>query len=143
MVKQFATGLALFTCLTSAGALAVDFDGSKALICATMEISECDAGAGCERVSAESIGAPLFFRIDFAARMIRGVGADKSERTSAVERMERLDGRLILQGAEEAVEGVRGGLGWSMAIAEDSGRMVVTGSGDQVGFVIFGACTPL
>ena len=57
--------------------------------------------------------------------------------------MNRIDGKLILQGVEDGEEGVRDGLGWTMAISEDSGDMVLTGSGDQVGFVIFGACTPL
>ena len=53
------------------------------------------------------------------------------------------DGKLILQGAEDGVEGVRDGLGWTLAISEEIGRMVLTASGDNVGFVIFGACTPL
>jgi hypothetical protein len=30
-----------------------------------------------------------------------------------------------------------------MAIAEETGKAVLTASGDQVGFVVFGACTPL
>ena len=36
----------------------------------------------------------------------------------------------------------RDGHGWSIAISESTGKMVLTGSGDQVGLVIFGACTP-
>jgi hypothetical protein len=32
-------------------------------------------------------------------------------------------------------------VGWSLAIAEDTGKMVLTASGDDVGFVVFGACT--
>jgi len=63
-------------------------------------------------------------------------------RSTHIERVERVDGKLILQGAEDGLEGVRDGLGWSMATSEDTGRFVLTGSGDQVGFVIFGACTP-
>ena len=43
----------------------------------------------------------------------------------------------------DGVEGVRDGLGWTLAIAEDTGKAVLTASGDKVGFVIFGACTPL
>ena len=37
---------------------------------------------------------------------------------------------------------VRDGAGWSMAISEETGKMVLTESGDQVGFVVFGACIP-
>ncbi len=36
----------------------------------------------------------------------------------------------------------RDGLGWSIAISESTGKMVLTGCGDQFGLVIFGACTP-
>jgi len=57
--------------------------------------------------------------------------------------MELIDGKLILQGAEDGVEGVRDGVGWTMAIAQETGKAVLTASGDQVGFVVFGACTPL
>jgi hypothetical protein len=36
---------------------------------------------------------------------------------------------------------VRDGIGWSLSIDEENGEMVLTGSGDEVAFVIFGACT--
>lgn len=39
------------------------------------------------------------------------------------------------------VEGIRDGLAWSMTIDQISGKMVLTASGDAVGFVVFGACT--
>lgn len=66
---------------------------------------------------------------------------DESQTPSRIENMERVDGKLILQGAEDGRREVRDGLGWSIAISEDKGKMVLTGSGDQVGFVVFGACT--
>ncbi len=49
---------------------------------------------------------------------------------------ERNAGELILHGVEA-------GRGWSMAITEAAGRMVVTASGDEVAFVVFGACNGL
>jgi len=57
--------------------------------------------------------------------------------------MERIDGKLILQGAEDGYESVRDGLGGTIAISEGTGRVVMTASGDQVAFVVFGACLPL
>ena len=124
-------------------AAAGDFDGSQPLLCASMDIIECDAGGECYRVTAESISAPLFFRIDFKKKSIRATQTSKDERTTMIERMERVDGKLIIQGAEDGIEGVRDGLGWSLAIAEETGKMVLTGSGDEVAFVVFGACMPL
>ena len=60
---------------------------------------------------------------------------------SEIENLEKIDGMVILQGAEDGIEGVRDGLGWSMAIAEETGKMVLTASGDAAAFVMFGACT--
>jgi len=64
----------------------------------------------------------------------------KNQNPSRIENLEHIDGKLILQGAEDGYKEVRDGAGWSMAISEETGKMVLTESGDQVGFVIFGAC---
>lgn len=130
-------------CLAPYTAAAGDFDGSQPLLCASMDIIECDAGGECFQVTAESINAPQFLRIDFKKKNIRAKRTSKDERTTMIERMERVDGKLIVQGAEDGIEGVRDGLGWTLAIAEETGKMVLTGSGDEVAFVVFGACTPL
>ena len=58
--------------------------------------------------------------------------------------MEKIDGKLMLQGAEDGREGgTPDGIGWSMSVVENSGNMVLTASGDGVAFVIFGACTSM
>jgi hypothetical protein len=44
-----------------------------------------------------------------------------------------------LQGAEDGYEKMRDGLGWTMAISEETGQLVLTASGEQVAFVVFGA----
>ena len=59
-----------------------------------------------------------------------------------VERVEEVDNKLIIQGAEQGREDVRDGFGWTIAIMEDTGQMVLTASGDLVGNVAFGVCTP-
>ncbi|MFO7713804.1 hypothetical protein [Desulfosarcina sp.] len=56
--------------------------------------------------------------------------------------VQRIDHKLILQGAEEGYENIPDGFGWTIAIMEDTGRMVLTASGDLVGNVAFGVCTP-
>lgn len=72
----------------------------------------------------------------------RAIGGEGKQGT-AIERMERVDGKLILQGAEDGVENVRDGLGWTVAISEEAGKAILTASGEQVAFVVFGACLPL
>ena len=122
-------------------AAAGDFDGSKELLCAIMNLVECQPGGKCQQVTAEEVGIPNFLRIDFKKKQISATFADGNKKSSTIENFEKIDGKAIIQGAEDGIEGVRDGLGWSLAIAEDTGKMVLTASGDAVGFVMFGACT--
>jgi len=122
-------------------ALAGDFDGSNPLICAVMDVVECQPGGKCQQVTAEDVGIPHFFKINFKEKKISATQSGESTRSTEIEHLEHVDGKLIIQGAEDGIEGVRDGLGWSLAIAEDTGKTVLTASGDEVGFVLFGACT--
>jgi hypothetical protein len=136
------TGLTLMIiCMFSLPTLAGDFDGSKELICAVMNLVECQPGGKCQQVTAEEVGIPNFLRINFKNKKISATFADGSKKSSTIENFEKIDGKVIIQGAEDGIEGVRDGLGWSLAIAEETGKTVLTASGDAVGFVIFGACT--
>jgi hypothetical protein len=127
--------------MISTSAMAGNFDGSKELICAVMDIAECGPGGKCQQVTAEDVGIPLFLKIDFKKNKISATHSDGTQKSTTIERSEKVDGKLIIQGAEDGIEGVRDGLGWSLAIAEETGKTVLTASGDEVGFVIFGACT--
>jgi len=119
-----------------------DFDGSQPLNCVFGDLIECDLGADCRRVTAESINAPKMLSVDFKQKKITQTQQGQGGRTSVIEHVKNVDGKLILQSAEEGYEGVKDGLGWSLAISEETGQMVLTASGDEVGFVIFGTCTP-
>ena len=119
-----------------------DFDGSKELICACMRIMECGPDGKCVEVSAGEIGIPEFLRINFQQKTISAPQWEEDQTPSRIENLERIDGKLILQGAEDGYREVRDGVGWSIAISEETGRMVLTESGDQVGFVAFGSCIP-
>jgi len=143
MNKTAVTALALASACLALPAGAGSFEGSEPLICASAEILECVPVEGCKRVAAESVDAPRFIRIDFKTNTMSSERADGGARTSQIERSETVDGKLMLQGAEDGFEGVRDGLGWTLAIGQDTGTMSLTASGDAVGFVIFGACTPM
>jgi hypothetical protein len=122
-------------------AVAGDFDGSKELICAVMDLVECQPGGKCQQVTAEDVGIPHFWKINFKEKKISATHTDGSKRSTTIENFEKIDGKIIIQGAEDGIEGVRDGVGWSLAIAEETGKTVLTASGDEVGFVMFGACT--
>ena len=68
--------------------------------------------------------------------------ASGNPNTCRIKNVERIDGKLILKGAEDGQPDVRDGTGWTIAISEETGEMVMTASGNQFGFVVFGACTP-
>lgn len=122
-------------------ASAADFDGSKPMLCASVNVQECVPGVGCEGVTPESINAPEFFRIDGKKKTVTAVVPDETRPANKIASSTKFEDKLILQGADEGLEGVRDdGLAWSIAIDRTSGKMVLTASGDAVAFVIFGSC---
>lgn len=80
---------------------------------------------------AEDINVPQFIRLDFVAKTINARG-----RTAPMQSQGRADGMLAVQGFE-------GGRAYSITISEASGKLVGAIAGDEEGFVVFGACTPL
>jgi hypothetical protein len=115
--------------LATVPASAGDFDGSKLLICAPVEAMDCAAGMACERSTPEEVGAPAFLRIDVARKAIIG-----PKRTSPIQFMEKSESQLLLQGTEL-------GLGWTVALDQETGKIAVTLVNRDGAFVLFGACT--
>jgi hypothetical protein len=143
-MSKMAVIASLILCLgLTSKAIAGDFDGSKPLLVSVARIMECTPVEGCKDVSANEVRLPRFLKIDFAKKTIRPARGGGDIPDTVIERSERVDGKLILQGAEDGYAEMRDGLGWTMAISEESGLVVLTTSGDEVGFVVFGACTPL
>jgi hypothetical protein len=144
MSKMIRVGLILlWICIAPLTTVAGDFDGSRPLLFSVISAVECTPDSGCHAVTIESVDLPRFLKIDFNKKTIGPVSERDARPDSAIERMERVDGKLILQGAEDGYESVRDGLGWTIAISEGTGGVVMTASGDQVAFVVFGACLPL
>jgi hypothetical protein len=142
MSKLKLMSLLLFCiCIAPLTAVAGEFDGSKPLLCAAIEVMECVPGGGCQKVTPEAVNLPRFLRMSFKEKRITAPRGSEQRGTTVIEDMEHIDGKLILEGAEDGFKGVRDGLGWNIAINEESGDMVLTASGDRVGFVVFGACT--
>ena len=80
--------------------------------------------------------------INFEQKTISAPQWGEDQPPSRIKNLEHIDGKLVLQGAEDGVKEVHDGLGWTIAISEETGKMVITGSGEQMGIVIFGACIP-
>jgi hypothetical protein len=131
-VQWLVLPLFLFLLLPPAVA-AADFDGSQPLICALKDNFECGPD-GCERVTSEAINLPQFLRLNFKEKQITTIREGAQVRTTRIENADSRNGKMFLRGLEND-------LVWSLVIADDSGRMILTIAGDEAGFVIFGACT--
>jgi hypothetical protein len=120
---------------------AADFDGSRPILCSVIKIIESTPAMD-RVVNAESIGMPQFLHVDVARKKIWPATDKGGKRVSEIKRVERLDGMLILQGADAGVRDKRDGTGWSATISEATGRFTLTAAGEKTAFVIFGACLP-
>jgi len=124
-------GIAALGLAAAWGAVAADFDGSKALICAPVEALDCTAGAPCQKGNPDDIGAPAFVRLDFGKKIVIG-----PQRNTPISVLEKSDSELLAQGTEQ-------GYGWTIAVDVKSGRMSATLTDREGVFVLFGSCTPL
>jgi hypothetical protein len=114
---------------------AAAYDGSVPLLCAVIEVFDCQGGGECLRGTADSVNLPQFVKINFAEKTLSTPTGGENNRVTPIKNVERVDGNVILQGVE-------GSRAWSMVIAKQTGKISATVSDDQVGFVVFGACTP-
>lgn len=111
-------------------ASAGDFDGSKRLICATVEARDCVPGEECFRGLPQDVGAPSFVHIDFENKSLIG-----PHRTTPILYLEKGERQLLLQGTEL-------GYAWVFALDQTNGRFSASLTNHDGAFVLFGSCTP-
>ncbi|NIT14239.1 MAG: hypothetical protein GTN99_08390 [Candidatus Dadabacteria bacterium] len=118
-----------------------DFDGSKSLFCSVKEAIECYPASGCNEVANDVLNLPNFINIDFKKKLITGKLTNGEEHSSKIERIEHVDGKITIAGAEDDLKEQTDGVAWSMSINKTKGNFTVSASGDDVAFIVFGACT--
>lgn len=139
MMKRFLLSLLAITlCIAPFSAMAGD---EKQVTCAAIKVFECTSANGCREVTTESVDLPQMFRIDFTAKTITGIINGK-ERTTPIEFLEYIDGKLMLYGAEDGHKDQRDGVAWNCVIDEMTGNLVFSASGDNFSISIFGTCIP-
>ena len=119
-------------------AFAADFDGSKNLICASIDVVACtEGGQGpvCTKGHSRTFELAEFFRIDFKKKEIRATG-DNSEAVSPIRYQEKTDTQVFMQGVEQD-------RAWTVTVDQADGTLNLTSTGQQLSFMIFGACTAL
>ena len=122
--------------IMTGAAAAADFDGSKNLICAAIDVVACTEGGqgpACMQGHARTFDLAEFFRIDFKKQEIRATG-ENSEAVSPIRNQEKTDTQVIMQGVEND-------RGWTATVDQADGSLTLSASGQDVSFMIFGACT--
>jgi hypothetical protein len=121
--------------------VAGEFDGSKTLYGYVEKIIEINQFTIKDDVNPDTAGLPRKFVIDFNERMIRPSMDSLVRRTCKIKRIEHMENKLILQGADEGVENIDDGIAWSIVILQKTGEVVLSASGGAVAYVAFGRCT--
>jgi hypothetical protein len=121
-------------CLRADQVASAKFDGSVPLLCVPIEVVDCEFGGKCFTGNAEDVNLPQFVKVDFKQKILSAV--DDASRTTMIAYTERDNGRLIMHGGQN-------GRGWTILISEETGKLSATISEEGVGFIVFGACTPL
>ena len=104
---------------------------------------ECTSEDGCREVAPDSVALPSFLKVAFEKKTVTAVRESDGNRNSDINRLEHVGGLVILQGVDEGIQEVRDGVGWTTAISKETGKYVLTASGHEVAFIVYGACTPL
>jgi hypothetical protein len=119
----------LLLAASSALATAADFDGSRPFLCSPLEAHDCVSGSNCRPALARDLNLPAFIKVDFAGRTISAQG-----RTSPIQNASRADGKLFIQGIDNA-------RAFGLVIDESTGALVGAIAADEEAFVVFGECT--
>ena len=123
--------ICLTACLPLGTAMAADFDGSKALICAPTEAVDVLAGEKIVKARPSDIGAPSLLRVEIANKKIIG-----AKQVTPIKYIEKSDTQILLQGTEL-------GFGWTLALDQQGGAMTITFVDRTGAVVLSGTCMPV
>lgn len=119
--------LAIVFC--SGSGMASDFNGSKPLVCAIVEVMDCDIHNECARVNANAVNLPDIFSMDIKKKEMSG-----ANRATKIQHVTHNEGNLILQGTSDL------GRAWSVVLSESTGKFTGAVAAEDFGFLIFGSC---
>jgi len=125
--------------LLTVSANAAQFDVQRPLLCAIQQIDECTAGEDCVGVTPQSVSLPDFLWIDLANKRVTSAGT-QALTSSPIKGVERMNGKLIIQGGDAAGNNPRGGVGWTLSLNEATGKMTIAGVADGFAMIVFGSC---
>ncbi len=130
-MHRFIQIICTLSCVFCTGSVvaASDFDGSKPLVCAIVEVLDCGLQDKCDRVNPEFVNLPDIFKMNINKKEISG-----GDRTTKIQQVTHEEGNVILQGTSG------NGRGWSMLLSGDTGKFTGAVAGYEYGFLVFGSC---
>jgi hypothetical protein len=120
--------------LTPGTTVAAEFDGSVPMLCAVLDVIECDRGGGCESLDGADIGLPPFLRVDVGGKALEATDGSGRKTPIHSSTLVKEQERLLLLGDEQ-------GRAWSVVIAQKTGAMTAAIVDHDGGFLVSGACT--
>lgn len=120
---------------------AADFDGKTNLLCTATEIYECDAAHGCRVLDAEDAYHLQHLNVDVKNKNI-SLAHLETGFSSAIERVETVEDKVVFQGIEAGTPDQGDGGGWTVTVDRRYGSMVFTMAGNGYSFNGFGGCVP-
>ena len=140
-IHSLLTGFGLIAALASTSLLADPatdtkgpvIDGKTTLVCSVNNVTACPDTGRCLQGQARSFDLPQFITVDFAGKEVRTTKDSGDKAVSAIKNQETSRNQVLLQGTEN-------GHGWTMAIDANHGRMTTSTTGEDVSYILFGAC---
>jgi len=108
-------------------------DGKTALVCSVNNVTACPDTGRCLQGQARAFDLPQFITVDFAGKEVRTTKDSGNKAVSDIKTQENSRSQVLLQGIEN-------GHGWTMAINTTHGRMSIGTTGEDVSYILFGAC---
>lgn len=125
----FVTAFSFFAGSASASAINTE----EVILCAIIEAVSCELRRGCETGGADMVNLPNFVQIDIPGGQVTGNRPDGTDLATQIERVGNLNGSTIIQGGEE-------GVGWTILLDEESGKITISGARIDEGLLLFGSC---
>ena len=108
-------------------------DGKSTLICSVNNVTACPDSGRCLQGQAAAFDMPEFIAVDFVGKEVRTTKGSGDKAVSVIKNQESSRNQILLQGVEN-------GHGWTMAIDTTHGRMTTSTTGEDVSYILFGAC---
>lgn len=115
---------------------------SRKLSGVTSRIVEINRYRILDGIEPRTVGLPTQFMIDFESKKLIPAKGSRVSRSVSFKEVDQIEDKLVVQGVDEGIEGVRDGVAWSLVISKSNGQSVLSVAGDGVAYAVFEVCKP-